>query len=169
MHVHAHVHVYVDGVGEDGRSSHGCLGWPFAYLGMRTALDHEKLDVYLVARELSRESNRLIAKTRKKQQRRDILDQVFRAESSIPLNIAEGSGEESTGRKAYFYRIARASATELSAAFDYMVDVDMLDESDTRPAKELIVRIVSMLFKLTHSVKTPESFPPLPNSRARRR
>ena len=136
---------------------------------MRTALDHEKLDVYLVARQLCRESNRLITKARKKHQRRDIVDQVHRAESSIPLNIAEGSGEESVGRKAYFYRIARASATELSAAYDYMVDVDMLDENDTRHAKELIVRIVSMLFKLTHSVKTPDSFPPLPNPRRKRR
>ena len=132
-------------------------------------LDHEKLDVYQVARELSREINRLLNKARKKIGRRDIVDQVNRTISSIPLNIAEGSGEESIGRKAYFYRIARGSATELSAALDHMVDVNMLDEDDTKHAKTLIVRIVSMLFKLTMSVKTPDSFPPLPRPRPQSR
>jgi four helix bundle protein len=128
-------------------------------------LDHERLEVYDVARQLSRESTRLTTKARNRRNRIDLLDQVFRATASIPLNIAEGSGEESIGRKAYFYRIARASATELSAAFDHMVDVDMLDEADTAAAKALIVRIVSMLFKLTRSAKTPDSFPPLPKRR----
>jgi four helix bundle protein len=133
------------------------------------ALDHEKLDVYRVARELSREINRLINKAHKKPSRRDIIDQIRRAVLSIALNIAEGSGEESVGRKAYFYRIARGSATEVSAACDHMVDMNMLDEQDTAHAKELILRIVSMLFKLTHSVKTPDSYPPLPNRLRKRR
>ncbi|MGQ0561019.1 MAG: four helix bundle protein, partial [Gemmatimonadota bacterium] len=112
-------------------------------------LDHEKLEVYQVARELSREVNRLTKKARFKNTRRDLVDQTQRAAASLPLNIAEGSGESSVGRKAYFYRIARASATELSAALDHLVDMDMLEESDTRTAKALIVRIVSMLYKLT--------------------
>jgi four helix bundle protein len=120
------------------------------------------LIVYGVARELSREINRITKKVRARRYRRDLLDQVFRATASIPLNICEGSGETSVGRKAYFYRIARGSATELSAALDHMVDMELLAEGDTVVAKELIVRIVSMLFKLTKSVNTPDSFPPLP-------
>jgi hypothetical protein len=36
-------------------------------------------------------------------------------------------------------------------------------------ARQLIVRIVSMLFKLTKSVNTPDSFPPLPKRRIERR
>jgi four helix bundle protein len=132
-------------------------------------LDHEKLDVYQIARQLSRESTRLTNKARKRRERRDLLDQAFRATASIPLNIAEGAGEQSVGRKAYFYRIASASATELSAALDHMVDVEMLDEHDIVPAKQLIVRIVSMLFKLTKSANTPDSLPPLPKRRIERR
>ena len=41
-------------------------------------------------------------------------------------------------------------------------DVEMLSEDDTATAKEMIVRVVSMLFQLTRSVHTPGSFPPLP-------
>ena len=137
---------------------------PIAY--MRT-LDHEKLDVYQVARELSREAGRLISKARRKPYPGDIVSQAYR--SSIPLNIAEGSGEESAGRKAYFYRIARGSATELSAALDHMVDLGMLQEDETREPKALIVRVVSILYKLTKSAKSPESFPPLPRLSRHRR
>ena len=132
-------------------------------------LDHERLEVYHVARQLSRESDRLTTKARKRRNRAGLLDQVFRATASICLNIAEGSGEESVGRKAYFYRIARGSATELSAALDHMVDVGMLQEDDTAHAKQLIVRIVSMLYKLTKSATTPERFPPLPTRRSGKR
>jgi four helix bundle protein len=132
-------------------------------------LDHEKLDVYQIARQLSRESTRLTNKARKRRERRDLLDQTFRATASVPLNIAEAAREQSPGRKAYFYRIASASATELSAALDHMVDVGMLDEDDTVGAKQLIVRIVSMLFKLTKSANTPDSFPPLPRRRIQQR
>ncbi|MGQ0814443.1 MAG: four helix bundle protein [Gemmatimonadota bacterium] len=112
-------------------------------------LDHERLEVYQVARELSREVYRLIKKARNRCDRLDLIDQINRSLASIPLNIAEGSGETSVGRKAYFYRIARGSATELSAALDHMVDMEMLEENDTQSAKTLIVRVVSMLFKLT--------------------
>ena len=115
------------------------------------------------------ETNRLINKARNKGQHRDIVDQARRALASTPLNIAEGSGEESVGRKAYFYRIARASATELSAALDHMVDIGMLEENDLIEAKTLIVRVVSMLYTLTSSTKSPDSYPPLPRSRSRRR
>ncbi len=132
-------------------------------------LDHERLDVYQVARELSREVNRVTAKARKKSERRDLLNQIFRATASLPLNIAEGSGEESIGRKAYFYRIARGSATEISAALDHLVDVEMIKEEDTKVAKALLVRIVAMLYKLTKSAKTPDSFPPLPTNRRSRK
>jgi four helix bundle protein len=98
-----------------------------------------------------------------------IIEQIVRAVASIGLNIAEGTGEESAGRKAYFYRIARGSATELAAALDHIVDLEMLNQEDTTTAKTLIVRVVSMLYKLTRAAKSPESFPPLPSRRRPRK
>ncbi|HET7322453.1 MAG TPA: four helix bundle protein, partial [Longimicrobiaceae bacterium] len=47
--------------------------------------------------------------------RRYLTDQLQRASTSIPLNIAEGAGEFSRADKARFYRIARRSATECAA------------------------------------------------------
>ena len=132
-----------------------------------TVLDHEKLEVYQVARQLSREICRLRKKARRG--RTDLMDQLLRSTASVPLNIAEGNGESVSGRRAYFFRISRASATEVSAALDHMVDMELLKEEDIAAAKTLIVRIVSMLVKLTDKTTAPESFPPLPRRQTRRR
>jgi len=75
--------------------------------------------------------------------------------------MCEGSGERAPAQRAYFYRIARGSATELAGALDHMVDMEMLAEDDTKTAKTLIARIVAMLVKLTESVTTADSYPPL--------
>ena len=49
-----------------------------------------------------------------------LVDQLVRASSSICLNIAEGAGEFSRPEKNRFYRIARRSAWETSAAVDLL-------------------------------------------------
>ena len=130
--------------------------------GVMPVLDHERLEAYQVARKLSREIYQVTCKVPKRSGRASLLDQVFRATSSVPMNIAEGSSELTVGRKAYFYRIARSSSTELAAGLDHMVDMRLILEPDTIAAKEHIVRVVSMLYKLTASITTPESYPPLP-------
>jgi four helix bundle protein len=126
-------------------------------------LDHEKLEVYQRARELSRE----ICQVRKKIKagRADVVDQLLRATSSIPLNTAEGNGEASLARRAYFFRIARGSTTEVAATLDHMVDMELLDEADIAAAKQLAARIAAMLTKLIGSVTTADSYPPLPKPR----
>ena len=124
-------------------------------------LDHERLEVYSAARELSRE----ICRVRRKigRGRPDMVDQLLRTTGSVPLNIAEGSGERLPGRRAYFYRIARSGATEVGAALDHLVDMDLLQPEDTTTAKRLLVRIVSMLVRLTdRTADAPDSYPPLP-------
>jgi four helix bundle protein len=123
-------------------------------------LDHEKLDVYQVVRALSKEIGRLMKKIRPG--RPDLVLQVLRAIASIPLNIAEGSGERAPGRRAYFFRIARASATEVSAGLDHMVDMGLLKNEDILASKAFLVRIVSMLVKMTDKVTSPDSFAPPP-------
>jgi four helix bundle protein len=126
-------------------------------------LDHENLEVYQVTRQLSREINRIRRKI--KPGRPDLVDQLLRATASVPLNIAEASGERLVGRRCYFYRIARSSATEMGAALDHLVDMELLKEVDILTAKQLLVRVVSMLVKLTEKVNTPDSYPPLHNRR----
>ena len=130
-------------------------------------LDHERLEVYQVARELSREIARL--RKRIRGGRPDLVDQLLRATASVPFNIAEGNGERSPGRRAYFFRIARASATEIAAVLDHLVDMDLLKDDEIAHAKGLIVRIVSMLTKMTEPTTTPDSYPPLPTRSSRQR
>jgi len=122
-------------------------------------LDHHRMEVYQLARELSREVCRVMKLVRPG--RRDLVLQLLRALASIPLNIAEGAGEFSPGRKAYFYRIARSSATECDSNLEHMVDMGMLLESEIRAAQELIARIVPMLVNLTRHVESADSYPPL--------
>jgi four helix bundle protein len=57
--------------------------------------DHEKLDVYKVAIEFVILSDEIIGHLPKG--RAYLADQLQRAASSIPLNIAEGAGEYSQG------------------------------------------------------------------------
>ncbi|HEX2166091.1 MAG TPA: four helix bundle protein [Longimicrobiales bacterium] len=92
-----------------------------------------------------------------------MIDQLLRTTGSVPLNIAEGSGERLPQRRAYFYRVARSAGAEVGAALDHLVDMDSLRESDIVAAKRLLVRIVAMLVRLTdRTTATPDSYPPVP-------
>jgi four helix bundle protein len=131
---------------------------------MRRRLDHEKLEVYRVARELCRNVE---ARGRRWRGRPDLIEQARRSASAIPLNVAEGGGEFARKEKARFYRIARRSADELSAALDVLVDAGVAREEELVEARDLIVRVVSMLVKL---IKTMEGHaasphPPVPPTR----
>jgi len=64
------------------------------------------------------------------------------------LNIAEGAGEFSRAEKQRFYRMARRSATERAAILDILERRKALDVDVLHPARELIVRVVSMLARL---------------------
>ena len=109
---------------------------------MRIYFDHEKLDVY-------RESiafcawagdflNSISAKAAAK-------DQLDRASTSIPLNIAEGNGKFSAKDRARFLEIARGSALECAACLDVLVARNLAAPDQIENAKENLVRIVQML------------------------
>jgi four helix bundle protein len=74
-----------------------------------TAFDHEKLEVY-------RESIRFVAwlSTLLESSIRagDVKDQLDRASTSIPLNIAEGNGKYTPKDRCRFFDIAHGSALE---------------------------------------------------------
>jgi four helix bundle protein len=72
-------------------------------------LDHEKLDVYRVAIEPVALADDIVEQMPRG--RAYLADQLQRAATSVPLNIAEGAGEFSPKDKARFYRMAKRSAT----------------------------------------------------------
>jgi four helix bundle protein len=122
-----------------------------------TMLDHERLDVYQLARQFVREANSLLRHL--PSGRADLADQLRRASLSLPLNIAEGAGEFAPREKARFYRIAKRSATECGAVLDHFVDLDLLTVRQVQPGKILIRRIVGAMVKLIlaseRSVRSP--------------
>ena len=91
--------------------------FPFPIGGPQmTDFDHEKLDVYRAAIEFVALSNSIVESLPRG--RSYLADQLQRAATSIPLNIAEGAGEFSSKEKARFYRMASRSTTECAAILD---------------------------------------------------
>ena len=76
-------------------------------------------------------------------------DQLDRASTSIPLNIAEGNGKYTAPDRCRFFDIARGSALECAAWLGVLVARKRLARAE--PGKEILVRIVSMLVGLIRS------------------
>lgn len=109
--------------------------------------DHEKLDVYQAAVDLVTLINSVIENLPRG--RAYLADQLQRAGISVPLNIAEGAGEFSSNEKIRFYRMARRSATECASIFDICRRLNIIDEKNYSNSRELLMRIVAMLTKMT--------------------
>ncbi len=78
----------------------------------------------------------------------ELRDQLQRASTSVPLNIAEASGKASAPDRARFHAIARGSALECGAILDVLhllgaAPIDTVDDG-----KLLLSRIVAMLTKM---------------------
>lgn len=110
-------------------------------------LHHEDLASYQAAIEFLALSTTVLAKTGRGHA--GLADQLRRAALSIPLNIAEGYGKRSTAERCRFYDIARGSAHECGAVYDALRVLGAIDEPSLIQGKALLVRIVSMLVRMT--------------------
>ena len=109
-------------------------------------LTYEDLDVYKCAIEFLAKSSLMVESLPKGQSA--LVDQLKRASLSICLNIAEGSGKPSQTDGKRFYGIARGSAMECGAIYDACNVLGLIEAGVYDEGKKLIVRIVSMLFKM---------------------
>jgi len=109
---------------------------------MKTYFDHEKLDVYREAIAFCAWVGELLNGITARAAAKDQLD---RASTSIPLNIAEGNGKFSVKDRARFLEIARGSALECAAALDVLVARKLAATEQIETAKENLARIVQML------------------------
>ena len=112
---------------------------------MKTYFDHEKLDVYQEAIVFCGWVGEFISTISAKAAAKDQLD---RASTSIPLNVAEGNGKFSDKDRARFLEMARRSAFECAACLDVLLVRKLASEEQVVPAKEHLVRIVQMLIGL---------------------
>ena len=74
-----------------------------------------------------------------------IRDQLRRASTSIPLNIAEGSGKMTELDKLRFYSIARGSAMECAAICDVIARLKPRFEDKANKGKALLEQITRIL------------------------
>ena len=86
----------------------------------------------------------------------DVKDQLDRAATSIPLNIAEGNGKFAPKDRCRFFDIAHGSALECAAGLDVLVAKAKLSPEQIRPGKERLQRIVRMLIGLIKRNSTRE-------------
>jgi four helix bundle protein len=106
---------------------------------------HEKLTVYQKAINFVAWTQPLLESLPSKASVRDQLD---RASTSIPLNIAEGNVKFSTADRARFLQIAVGSAVECAACLDVVVARALAGASDVAVGKEQLEMIVKMLMGL---------------------
>jgi four helix bundle protein len=113
------------------------------------SFDHERLDVYQTAIKFVAVADTITSHLPRG--RSHLADQLQRAAMSVPLNIAEGAGEFSRKEKARLYRIALRSATECAAIIDICNLLRLDDAAELESARQLLLRIVSMLTRMTKS------------------
>lgn len=83
-------------------------------------------------------------------------DQLFRSITSIPSNIAEGYGRNSSGDYARFLRIALGSTFEAESQLIILSKVgEYLDDSEQALNDLKVIRI--KLFKLIKAIKGPKA------------
>lgn len=114
-----------------------------------SSFDHEKLDVYKAAIELIVLIDKIIEHLPRGKSY--LADQLQRAGSSVPLNIAEGAGEYSSSEKSRFYRMAKRSATECAGILDVCRNLQLIEEKQYAEIRQLLLRIVSMLIKMAQN------------------
>ena len=86
----------------------------------------------------------------------DVKDQLDRASTSVPLNIAEGNGKYAPKDRCRFFDIAHGSALECAAGLDILVAKGKLTAEHIRPGKESLQRVVRMLMGLIKRNSTRE-------------
>jgi four helix bundle protein len=112
---------------------------------MSRHLDHDKLEVYQASLTFIGWLEPLLRALPKGLA---VVDQLDRASTSIPLNIAEGNGKHTRPDRCRYFDNARGSALECAAALDVLVAKGRSSCEEVQPGKDRLWSIVSMLVAL---------------------
>ena len=115
---------------------------------MKPLFDHEKLQCYQSPLQFVALAEGILQRVPKGL---SAWDQLDRASTSIPLNIAEGNGKFTGPDRCRFFDNARGSALECAACLDVLVAKGRLAAGEEVPGKELLHGVVSMLVGLIRS------------------
>ena len=111
--------------------------------------DHEKLVAYQKSIQFVAWSTDLLETISAKY---SVCDQLERAATSVPLNIAEGNGKHTTPDRCRFFGIARGSALESAACLDVLVAKGKCTTEQIHNGKALLHEVVSLLIGLIRSL-----------------
>lgn len=111
----------------------------------------ENLEVYQRSLKLSIQVCKLASQFDYKYSR--IRDQFIGATTSIPLNIAEGSGKIFIKEKQQFYRFSRASLFECLPILEICNSLNLITHNQKLYIREELVEISKMLSGLINSLK----------------
>ena len=126
---------------------------------MSHRLDHEKLEVYQASLSFITWLEPILREVPKSLA---VSDQLDRASTSIPLNIAEGNGKFTGADRCRFFDNARGSALECAAALDVLVAKGRCPSQEVLPGKDRLWSIVSMrvgLIKANSSYRLHDGSP----------
>jgi len=110
--------------------------------------DHEKLTVYQQSIRFVAWASDVLETIPKSVAAHDQLD---RASTSVPLNIAEGNGKSTPKDRCKFFDTARGSALECAAALDVLVAKRKMKPETAEIGKAMLLEVVSMLVGLIRS------------------
>lgn len=110
--------------------------------------DHEKLEVYQISLRFVASATEILERIPKTLA---VHNQLDRASTSIPLNIAEGTAKFTAADRCRFFDIARGSAVECVACLDVLVTKKLLTALEIEEGKALLISIVAMLVGLIRS------------------
>ncbi len=107
--------------------------------------DFEKLGVYSKAKQFNSSVSLFLEQAKVSKNKKD---QLERAAFSIMLNIAEGTGRFTKPDKRNFYIIARGSAFECVAIFDYLNDQKVIGQEVFKEFYSSLEEISKILYAL---------------------
>lgn len=120
--------------------------------GRKPIRSYRDLEVWQMAMDLSVVCYRLTASFPREEQF-GLTSQIRRSAASIPANIAEGNGRESTKDYIRFLRMSQGSLKELETHLILAERISMLDGQNCGPTLEMCDRIGRMIRSLIRSLE----------------
>jgi four helix bundle protein len=81
-----------------------------------------------------------------------VCDQLDRASTSVPLNIAEGNAKHTAPDRCRYFDTARGSALECAACLDVLVAKRKCTAEEVQAGKEMLLEVVALLIGLIRSI-----------------
>ncbi|MGA2076582.1 MAG: four helix bundle protein [Terriglobia bacterium] len=113
---------------------------------------YRDLQVWQLGMDLA-EACYLLTKRFPKDELFGMTSQIRRAASSVPANIAEGYGRDSTGEYIQFLRVAQGSLKELETHLTLSRRVGLMAESETEDVLEECDHLGRMLHRLIRALQ----------------